>query len=425
MVGRLKEATIAACLAAVLILPIFGLKIARTGSISQIEPHYGYVMAAFGIVFIMSLTRPLWEKLFANMPSISMPVLNQTAQQRAIFILFIAGALLPVALVLMRWVWPSFEYHNLMSMLSFALIYVILGLGLNIVVGFAGLLNLGYAGFYAIGGYTFGYLFKIYGFSFWMSLPFAIVMAALIGLALSFLLLRLRGDYLAIVTLAVSLIIVSIFKLDTNLTIGNLRLFGGPDGVLNLPKPTVFGYEILRRAPEGQTTFHNLLGLTYESRHMEINLYLIALALAAITVFVSNRLLRMPLGRAWEALREDEIACRSLGLNPAPIKIWAFTIGAGIAGMAGAFFGARQGLVNPESFQFIESIMILAAVVLGGMGSNLGVIIAAILIVVLQEFGRGLGEYRMLIFGLVLVLMMIWRPQGLLPVKRQPVELPS
>ena len=148
-----------------------------------------------------------------------------------------------------------------------------------------------------------------------------------------------------------------------------------------------------------------------------------ALVLALITLFVSNRLVRMPVGRAWEALREDEIACRSLGLNPTRIKLSAFTLGAMFAGFGGAFFAARQGLVNPESFTFIESALILAIVVLGGMGSQLGVILAAIILTVLPEVAREFADYRMLIFGLVMVLMMIWRPEGLLPVKRPHVEL--
>ena len=157
--------------------------------------------------------------------------------------------------------------------------------------------------------------------------------------------------------------------------------------------------------------------------HMVIFLYLLALALALITLWISNRLIRMPIGRAWEALREDEVACKSLGLNPTKIKLSAFTLGAMFAGFGGAFFAARQGIVSPESFSFIESALILAIVVLGGMGSQIGVVIAAILITVLPEFAREFSEYRMLIFGLVMILMMIWRPQGLFPMKRYHEEL--
>ena len=174
---------------------------------------------------------------------------------------------------------------------------------------------------------------------------------------------------------------------------------------------------------EGGTTFHQMLGLEFNSLHMVIFLYLMALTLAVLTLWISSRLIRMPIGRAWEALREDEIACRSLGLNPMKIKLSAFTLGAMFAGFGGAFFAARQGIVNPESFTFIESALILAIVVLGGMGSQLGVIVAAILITVLPELAREFSEYRMLIFGLVMILMMVWRPQGLLPMQRHHVEV--
>ena len=169
-----------------------------------------------------------------------------------------------------------------------------------------------------------------------------------------------------------------------------------------------------RASTEGGTTFHDFFGLTFQNQHMVIYLYMMALLLALITLFVSTRLIRMPVGRAW-ALREDEIACRSLGLNPTRIKLSAFTLGATFAGFGGAFFAARQGMVNPESFTFIESALILAIVVLGGMGSQVGVILAAVLLTVLPELAREFAEYRMLMFGLVMVLMMMWRPQGCCP----------
>jgi branched-chain amino acid transport system permease protein len=178
-----------------------------------------------------------------------------------------------------------------------------------------------------------------------------------------------------------------------------------------------------RRAPDGQMTFHQLVGWDFSNQDVIVYVYLMALCLALFTLFVSSRVIRMPIGRAWEALREDEIACRSLGLNPTRIKLSAFTMGAMFAGFGGAFFAARQGLVNPESFTFMESALILAIVVLGGMGSQVGVILAAIVLTVVPEIAREFAEYRMLIFGLVMVLMMIWRPQGLLPVKRPQVEL--
>jgi branched-chain amino acid transport system permease protein len=242
-------------------------------------------------------------------------------------------------------------------------------------------------------------------------------MAAFFGFILGFPVLRLRGDYLAIVTLGFGEIIRLLL---TNLT----QWTGGPDGISGIPKPSVLGLELTRKAAHGGETFHQFFGLTYDSSHIIVALYLMALVLAAVTLWFSNRLIRMPVGRAWEALREDEIACRSLGLNPTTIKLSAFTMGAMFAGFGGALFAARQGIVNPESFTFIESALVLAVVVLGGMGSQLGVILAAILITVLPELAREFAGYRMLIFGLVMIVMMIWRPQGLLPMKRHQVEVP-
>ncbi|HEY5717423.1 MAG TPA: high-affinity branched-chain amino acid ABC transporter permease LivM, partial [Motiliproteus sp.] len=173
----------------------------------------------------------------------------------------------------------------------------------------------------------------------------------------------------------------------------------------------------------GANTFHDFFGINYDSSHKVIFLYLLAVVLVLITVYVIHRLSRMPIGRAWEALREDDIACRSLGLNPTVIKLTAFTMGASFAGFAGCFFASRQGFISPESFVFIESAIILAIVVLGGMGSQLGVILAAIVLTVLPELAREFQEYRMLMFGLLMVFMMVWRPQGLVPMKRPHLEL--
>ncbi len=241
-------------------------------------------------------------------------------------------------------------------------------------------------------------------------------MAALFGFLLGFPVLRLRGDYLAIVTLGFGEIIRLWLRNMTDLT-------GGPNGISGIDNPTLIGLTFDRRAAEGMQTFHEFFGLDYASINKVIFLYLIALLLVLLTLFVINRLLRMPIGRAWEALREDEIACRALGMNPTVIKLSAFTIGATFAGFAGSFFAARQGLVSPESFTFIESAIILAIVVLGGMGSQLGVILAAIVMILLPELMREFSEYRMLMFGAMMVLMMIWRPQGLLPMQRPHMEL--
>ena len=312
-------------------------------------------------------------------------------------------------------IFPFFASKYLLAVVILGLIYVLLGLGLNIVVGLAGLLDLGYVGFYAVGAYTYALLAEYAGFGFWTALPIAGMMAALFGFLLGFPVLRLRGDYLAIVTLGFGEIIRILLRNMTEIT-------GGPNGIGSIPKPTLFGLTFERRAPEGMQTFHEFFGIAYNTNYKVILLYVVALLLVLLALFVINRLMRMPIGRAWEALREDEVACRALGLNPTIVKLSAFTIGASFAGFAGSFFAARQGLVTPESFTFIESAMILAIVVLGGMGSQLGVILAAVVMVLLQEM-RGFNEYRMLIFGLTMIVMMIWRPQGLLPMQRPHLEL--
>jgi branched-chain amino acid transport system permease protein len=403
-----KNALMAALLTAILTTPLLGMQLQLEGYRVVLNTHWMPVLCSVLAVFVFQLLKPALLRGRASVRLPALPALPSLPRR----------VVMPVLLVLAL-VWPFFGERGNVDIATLALIYVILGLGLNIVVGFAGLLDLGYVGFYAVGGYTYALLNQYFGFSFWECLPIAAGMSALFGFVLGFPVLRLRGDYLAIVTLGFGEIIRLLLNNMSTLT-------GGPDGISGIPKPTVFGIEMARSASvEGGTTFHEMLGLTYQGSHMVIFLYLVALLLALVTYFVTGRLSRMPMGRAWEAMRDDEIACRSLGINPTKIKLSAFTLGAAFAGLAGSFFAARQGLVNPESFTFIESALILAIVVLGGMGSQLGVVLAAILLTVLPEVARSFAEYRMLIFGLVMVLMMMWRPQGLLPASRAHMELPQ
>ena len=402
----IRHALISTVLTALVVIPIFSLHLERSGIRTVIAPEWSTVLWACSLVFIVQMLRPWLGKLMPRLPWPQLPA--TTGRQRQV--LMLVALMVAVS-------WPFFAGRNAVDIATLAMIYVMLGLGLNIVVGFAGLLDLGFVGFYAVGAYTYGLLFHWLGWSFWEALPLAGAFAALFGFVLGFPVLRLRGDYLAIVTLGFGEIIRLLLVNLTDWT-------GGPDGISGIPKPTLFGFELTRSAStEGAQTLHQVLGMEFNSLHMVIFLYLMALALAVLTLWISNRLIRMPIGRAWEALREDEIACRSLGLNPMKIKLSAFTLGAMFAGFGGAFFAARQGIVNPESFTFIESALILAIVVLGGMGSQLGVIIAAILITVLPELAREFSEYRMLIFGLVMILMMVWRPQGLLPMQRHHIEV--
>ncbi|MCP3656892.1 high-affinity branched-chain amino acid ABC transporter permease LivM [Herbaspirillum sp.] len=403
-----KNAVAAALVTAVLTIPLLGMQLQLEGYRVVLNTHWTPVLVAVLAVFLFQLARPALSRTRAGIKLPALPRM-QPGQQRAAVLILLMAAL----------VWPFFGSRGYVDVMTLALIYVVLGLGLNIVVGFAGLLDLGYVGFYAVGAYTYALCNQYFGLSFWECVPLSAAAAALFGFLLGFPVLRLRGDYLAIVTLGFGEIIRLLLNNMTSLT-------GGPDGISGIPKPTVFGV-VMARNPltEDGTTFHQLLGLTYQGGHMVIFLYFLALLMVLFTYFVTSRLLRMPMGRAWEALREDEIACRSLGINPTRVKLSAFTLGAAFAGLAGSFFAARQGLVTPESFTFIESALILAIVVLGGMGSQLGVILAAILLTVLPELARSFAEYRMLIFGLVMVLMMMWRPQGLLPATRPHVELPQ
>jgi branched-chain amino acid transport system permease protein len=296
------------------------------------------------------------------------------------------------------------------------LIYVMLGWGLNIVVGLAGLLDLGYVAFYAVGAYSYALLAKAFGLSFWVLLPLAGCLAAFWGILLGFPVLRLRGDYLAIVTLAFGEIIRLVL-------INWVPVTNGYAGVTSIPRPTFFGIPFNAE----ETGFAARFGLEFSPIYRTVFLYYVILALALFTAAMTVRLRRLPIGRAWEALREDEIACRSLGINTTNTKLTAFAMGAMFAGFAGSFFAARQGFVSPESFTFMESAVIVAMVVLGGMGSLVGVAIAAIFMIGGTEIMRELdflklvfgsdfdpNQYRMLLFGFAMVLIMIWKPRGLI-----------
>jgi branched-chain amino acid transport system permease protein len=292
------------------------------------------------------------------------------------------------------------------------LTYVMLGWGLNIVVGLAGLLDLGYVAFYAVGAYSYALLGHNFGWSFWICLPLAGILAAFWGVLLGFPVLRLRGDYLAIVTLAFGEII--------RLVLINWQSFtGGPNGISSIPRPSFFGLPFTA----GDDGFAATFGLEFDPTHRVVFLYYVILVLALITNLVTVRLRRLPIGRAWEALREDEIACRSLGINTTNTKLTAFAIGAMFGGFAGAFFATRQGFISPESFVFAESALILAIVVLGGMGSQVGVAIAALVMIGAFELFRELAEARMLVFGAAMVGIMVLRPRGLVATREPSIYL--
>jgi branched-chain amino acid transport system permease protein len=273
------------------------------------------------------------------------------------------------------------------NIMTTALMYVMLGLGLNIVVGLAGLLDLGYVAFYAVGAYSYALLNYHFGLGFWAILPVGALLGVLFGILLGFPVLRLRGDYLAIVTLGFGEII--------RLILENWNEFSfGPSGIANIPRPGLFGIQM-------------------SLNEATIYLYFLMIALCLFTIFVVNRLQDSRIGRAWIALREDEVACQAMGIDKTKTKLTAFALGATWAGMVGVIFAAKTTFINPASFTFLESAMILSIVVLGGMGSIIGVILGALILILTPEYLRAFSNYRMLLFGTTMVLMMVFRPQGI------------
>jgi branched-chain amino acid transport system permease protein len=410
----LKDAILAALVAVLLALPLVGLQTYDIGGGALgIRTHFDWVAIGGAAVFAGRLALQMLQKVYRGRPAGRARVLTSLAAwgNRQVLPITLLGIGFAVLLPFL-----PFSSRYLIDLGTTVLIYVMLGWGLNVVVGLAGLLDLGYVAFYAVGAYTFALLARDLGFTFWEALPFSGLVAASFGILLGFPVLRLRGDYLAIVTLGFGEIIRIVLLNWAPVT-------GGPNGISEIPRPSFFGLHFARSAPEGVVTFHQFFGLEFSPDHRVIFLYFVILAMALLTNAFTLRIRRLPIGRAWEALREDEVACRALGINPTTVKLSAFAIGAMFGGLAGCFFATRQGFISPESFTFIESATILAIVVLGGMGSQLGVVLAAILLVSLPEFGRAFAEFRMLIFGTAMVGVMVWRPGGLIAHREPTVRL--
>ncbi|GLR99816.1 branched-chain amino acid ABC transporter permease [Bradyrhizobium liaoningense] len=396
----LKTAFINALIALVLFSLMVGIR-TEAGSDGQLTywTRFGELASLVGAVFGGSIVIELLRQWIG--PTGAEKLVPPAVQSGMSFI----GRYLAPALLIFTVLVPVIFYDQryILDLAILVLTYVMLGWGLNVVVGLAGLLDLGYVAFYAVGAYSYGLLATNFGWSFWICLPLAGILAAFWGVLLGFPVLRLRGDYLAIVTLAFGEII--------RLVIINWQeLTGGPNGVSGIPRPSFFGIP-LDNSDEGLAA---RLGIEYSPTHRIVFLFYLILALALLTNWVTIRLRRLPIGRAWEALREDEVACRALGINTTTTKLTAFATGAMFGGFAGAFFATRQGFISPESFTFQESALVLAIVVLGGMGSQLGVALAALAMIGGFELFRGLETYRMLVFGMSMVLIMIWRPRGLI-----------
>jgi branched-chain amino acid transport system permease protein len=418
----LKDCVLATLVALVIFVPTLGIKTDSTGGLNIILRYrWSAVIIACAVVFLGRLLLHLfvWNRSASFAPvfaPITRPLANVELAK------YLGPVVLLCALVLP---FMPFSDRYVMDVSILIVTYVMLGWGLQVVVGLAGLLDLGYVAFYAVGAYSYALLAQNFGFSFWICLPLAGILAACWGLILGFPVLRLRGDYLAIVTLAFGEIIRMIL-------INWHEFTGGPNGISKVPRPTFFSIPFTRDEGGFAATF----GLKYSNLHRLMFLYYLAIGLALVTFYVTNRLRRLPIGRAWEALREDEVACRSLGLNTTNTKLTAFAIGAMFGGFAGSFFATKQGFISPESFNFLESATVLAIVVLGGMSSQLGVVLSAVGMIGGLELLRQLqflklvfgpdfdpSQLRMLLFGTAMVLVMLWRPRGLVSTREATVFL--
>ena len=351
------------------------------------------IYVGLGSFVVALIWRFLLKRKEAGVKMAAMGMEAQTSAFQALIkdARFYKPAIVVLALFLAVYPWVFSLYQT--NILITALIYVVVGLGLNIVVGLAGLLDLGYVAFYAVGAYSYALLNHHFGIGFWVALPIGGLLGTLFGIILGFPVLRLRGDYLAIVTLGFGEII--------RLVLENWNEFSfGPSGIANIPRPGFFGIEL---------SLHQV----------HIYLYYLMIGLALLTIFVVRRLQDSRIGRAWIALREDEVACQAMGIDKTKTKLSAFALGATWAGMGGVVFAAKTTFINPASFTIWESVIILCVVVLGGMGSIIGVICGALILILLPEYLRAFSEYRMLIFGAVLVCMMVFRPGGIITATRK------
>ena len=401
----------AALVTLLLALPLAGFRLEDAVGARGVQFRPLWVVVPVAVVFLGRLALELLGPRvpLPRWPSAAFSASSVTEQRRRVLF-----AVVLVAAVGLPWLPWTGRYS--LDLATTFLLYVVLGWGLNIVVGLAGMLNLGYAAFYAAGAYTFGVLANQFGVGFWVALPVCALVAAALGALLALPVLRLKGDYLAIVTLGFGEIVRIVLINWTEVT-------GGPNGLYSIPRPHLFGWVFAAAAPEGQRTIAELTGIRFAPIQRIAWLYYVILALALATLALTARLRRLPIGRAWEALREDETAARAVGLNPTIIKLSAFALGATVAGLAGCFFAARQGFISPESFTFTESAAMLAIVVLGGRGSQVGVVLAAAVLVCLPELSRELAQFRMLTVGVMMILIMRWCPGGFMSTRAPSIRV--
>ena len=395
MMRYITKALVASCWFMLLTFPVMCIKL---NTVDQtVEWRFGrLIMLGVGIFFLSMLWNWCFSRKSRGLPLVQLPRKYGEALAslvrlpvRSLRSRILCLSLLLLIMIIMP-LMSSFYQTNIMIS---ALLYVMLALGLNIAVGLAGQLVLGYVAFYAVGAYTYALLNQAFGLGFWACLPVGGLMAVLFGLGLGFPVLRLRGDYLAIVTLGFGEIVRQTLLNWTSLT-------GGSGGIKNIPGPGLFGQEL------------DITGNT-------IYIYYLVLLAVILTIIVISRLKNSRVGLALQALREDEIACEAMGIDLARVKLAAFALSSCWAGFAGVIFAAKTTFINPASFTFMESAMILSMVVLGGMGSIVGVVIAAVILILAPEYLRAFSEYRMLLFGAIMVIMMIFRPQGLVTGERR------
>jgi branched-chain amino acid transport system permease protein len=358
-----------------LVLPFAGISTAFRFSVSAVCAMLLWrMMRADAVMAVRKSAAEKWSKAVAAFPPLTR---------------YASAPLTYVVLVAFVIILPFFLNDYYRDIMTLTGMYIVLALGLNIVVGQAGLLNLGYVAFYAIGAYTYAILSTTFGLPFWSGLVAGGSVAALFAVFLGMPTLRLRGDYFAIVTLGLGEI--------TRIILNNWdRMTGGPNGISKIARPVIAGYEL----------------------HTALDFYYLITVIVIITIFAMHRLITSRIGRAWVAIREDEVAAEAMGVNTYRMKLLAFVLGSAWAGVVGVFFAAKMAFVSPESFTFFESVMILCMVVLGGMGSIPGIILGALLLITIPEIFREFQDYRMLAFGIALVLMMVFRPQGLLGARK-------
>ena len=409
----IKDSLFTGLIALALFGPIVGLRTVAKNEVLEVHPKWFIVLI---IVIICAVGRFLTNLYVYNRDQ-KTGIQSSIGKSISNF-LDTKGYQIALTAIIFSVIFPFLPFTDryLMDIAIMMLTYIMLGWGLNIVIGLAGLLDLGYVAFYAVGAYSYALFAIHFGWSFWICLPIAGIFAAMFGVLLGFPVLRLRGDYLAIVTLAFG-------EMIRILLLNWYQLTKGPDGLTGIPRPSFFGLPFKSFPDEGEQTFHTFFGIEYDPMQRIIFLYYLILVLAFITNLFTIKIRRLPIGRAWEALREDEIACKSLGVNPRNTKLTAFAIGAMFGGFAGSFFATRQAFISPESFTFIESAIIVAIVVLGGMGSQTGVVLATVFLIGLIEVFRDFESYRMIAFGGAMVLIMIFRPRGILATRKPTITL--